>query len=294
METETLLHRNAITRIVIAALVMALGGCASTGPHAPKNDGETAAGAVGGALGAVAGGAGGAALGFIAGGTCGIGFIICSPVFALYGAVVGAAGGGQVGANVGVNASRGTRSGREAAAVPSELSAPQSANIFPGIEDTALKNALAEAASKGELTGGSLGVLVIGMSHGAILSPAFIEVDNIESATRTVAGVVQRDLNVSVAGEPLKEPVQRSAVIWACMISSDGNRTELHFENDGTVGRRYDERVSPVFRSEMKAVMGDVAGYKGGYVCGLQAGTDWPADVRSRIVSFVDNMPPAP
>lgn len=294
MKTATLQHGNAITRVIVAALVVALVGCASTGPHAPENDKEAAAGTAGGALGAVVGGAGGAAAGFIAGSSCGIAFIFCSPVLAVYGAVVGAIGGGQAGAEIGVNASRQSRLGREAAAVPPELSAPQSANALPSLEGTALNNALVEAMSKGDLTAGPLGVLVIGMSHGAILNPAFIYVADIESATKAVARVVQRDFNVSVAVGPLKEPEQRSAIIWACLISSDGNRTELHFESDGTVGRRYNERVSPTFRSEMKAVMGNKPGYKGGYVCGLQFGTDWPADVRSRIVTFVDDMPPAP
>lgn len=263
--------------------VALLGGCASTGPHAPTNARESASGAVGGALGAVATGAVGATFGAIAGMGCGGFFFVCSPVLALVWGVGGAAKGGEFGAKEGVRLSR-TRPAPESAAKASEPAAP------PPIKPSALADALAEAASKGELVAGPLDVLIIGMSHGAILRPAFIKVDDIESAAGTVTRLVQSNFTASAPTGPLENPQKRSAIIWACMIARDGNRVELHFEGDGTVGRRYQERVSPVFRSEVKAVMGDMTAYKGGYVCGMQIATDWPADVRSKIVGFVDGM----
>lgn len=284
MKTAASGRRNSSIRIVIAALVMTLSGCATTGPDAPRNNRESASGAVGGALGAVAGGTGGAALGALAGlAHCGPAAIVCSPVAALVMGVQGAAKGGEAGANAGVRLSR-SRAAPESAANAPEPAAP------PRIAPSALADALGEAASKGELAAGPLRVLVIGMSHGAILHPAFIEVDNIESAAGTVARLVQSNFITPAPGGPLEKPQQRSEVIWACMIASDGNRVELHFGDGGAVERRYQERVSPVFRSEVKAVMGNMAAYRGGYVCGLQFATGWPDEVRSRIVAFVDGM----
>lgn len=107
LQAATWQHRLPNARIVAVALVMAVSGCASTGPNAPKTNQETAAGAVVGALGAAGGAVGGTAVGAVAGvAYCGPAFIICSPVFAVVGGVMGAVGGGGAGARAGVNLSR--------------------------------------------------------------------------------------------------------------------------------------------------------------------------------------------
>ena len=119
MKTATLQHRIANTRIVIVALVMALGGCASTGSNAPNTTRESASGAVVGTLGAAGGAVGGAALGAIQGLQCGIGAIICSPVMAIVIGVKGAVAGGEAGAKAGVNWSRSdSATAAEPASVP--------------------------------------------------------------------------------------------------------------------------------------------------------------------------------
>ena len=289
MKTAALQHRNAYAPIVIAALVMALGGCASAGKHAPKTEyapttePEASSNTGGNHLGVVVGAAGGAVVGALYSIQCGPLFFLCAPPMAAVGAVMGAVKGSESGPRAGYNRSR-TRAAPASTAQASEPAAP------PPIEPSALADALAEATSKGELAPGPLGVLIIGMSHGAILRPAFVEVDNIESAAGTVTRLVQSNFITSVPAGPQEKPQQKSAIIWVCMIAHDGNRVELQFEGDGTVRRRYQERVDPVFRSEVKAVMGDRAAYNGGYVCGLQVATDWPADVKSKIVAFVDGM----
>lgn len=119
-------HRLPNARAVVVALVMVVGGCASTGPYAPKTNQEAAAGAVVGTLGAAGGAVGGAALGAIAGMGCGFPvFIICSPVMAVVYGVGGAAKGGEVGARAGVNLSR-SASAPESPKSASEPSAPES------------------------------------------------------------------------------------------------------------------------------------------------------------------------
>ena len=127
-------HRFPNARIVVVALVMALSGCASTGPSAPRTNQETAAGAVVGTLGAAGGAVGGTALGAVAGvAKCGPAFIICSPVFAVVGGVTGAVKGGEAGARAGVNLSR-SASAPDSPKSASEPSAPESSGQSMVIE----------------------------------------------------------------------------------------------------------------------------------------------------------------
>jgi len=80
---------------------MAASGCASTGNNAPKTNKETAAVAVGGAVGSTLGAAGGVVVGAAAGALvsigCGPAGIICLPVLI----TIGAAKGGEEGARLG-------------------------------------------------------------------------------------------------------------------------------------------------------------------------------------------------
>ena len=129
MKTATLPHRFANTPIVIAALIAALGGCASTGTHAPRTNQEAAAGAAVGTLGAAGGAVGGAAMGALMGVQCDIFAFICSPVLAIVYGVKGATAGGQAGARAGVNWSRGDAA-PESPANATEPSAPQDVKPF--------------------------------------------------------------------------------------------------------------------------------------------------------------------
>ena len=99
-------HRLPNARVAIVALVMAVSGCASTGPNAPATTDEAAAGALGGILGAAGGAVGGTAWGALVGFGCGPAFIVCSPVMAVYLGMTGLAKGGEAGAQAGVNWAR--------------------------------------------------------------------------------------------------------------------------------------------------------------------------------------------
>lgn len=112
-------------RIVVMTLLMAAGGCASTGPNAPATNQETAAGAMVGVAGAAGGAVGGVAIGALSGIRCGFLAIVCSPVMAVVGGVKGATAGGEAGARTGVRWSR-SDSSPESAKSPSEPSAPES------------------------------------------------------------------------------------------------------------------------------------------------------------------------
>ena len=126
LQAATWQHRLPNARIVIAALVMAVSGCASTGQNAPMTNQEIAAGAVVGTLGAAGGAVGGTALGALSGLRCGPPlFIVCSPVTAVVGGVWGAVKGGEAGARAGVNASRSATAPESQKSAP-EPSAPES------------------------------------------------------------------------------------------------------------------------------------------------------------------------
>jgi hypothetical protein len=96
--------------MAVVAAVMTLSACATTGPDAPTTNTEAVSGAAGGVLGAAAGGTVGAAAGAVVGIRCGLGFIICSPIFAVVYGVQGVAKGGELGAKTGVKLSRRTNS----------------------------------------------------------------------------------------------------------------------------------------------------------------------------------------
>ena len=101
-------HRFPNARVLLALLVLAVSGCASTGDP-PRKDTETAAkseGSAAEAAGAVGGAAlgtvGGAAVGALYGLGCGFpGFIICSPVAAVGFGIAGLVKGGEAGAKFG-------------------------------------------------------------------------------------------------------------------------------------------------------------------------------------------------
>jgi hypothetical protein len=133
LQAATWQHRLPNARIVFVALVMAVSGCASTGPNAPKTNQETAAGAVVGALGAAGGAVGGTVGGAVFGLMCGPLFVICSPVMAVVGGVKGAVKGGEAGARAGVNSSR-SASAPESQKSASEPSTPESSGQSMVIE----------------------------------------------------------------------------------------------------------------------------------------------------------------
>jgi len=107
------------SRVLLVGIAMAVGGCASTGKPAEKQEATEAREekhGVGEALGAIGGaalgGIGGAAGGALYGARCGPAFFVCAPVGAVIGAGWGLAKGAQVGAELGKSLAGSTGSGR--------------------------------------------------------------------------------------------------------------------------------------------------------------------------------------